>query len=161
MSADLPPLSDIVWLQQPLHTWVCVDPSVQPSAASLLSLLDGCISGPALSDGRGWRSELRPEKHSLPLWSDILTGCRKQHVWQKLWENCCETKAERHQMFRETGPVSHYCLCVFIVFMLYSNLTNNKQTVKVNPVQFVQDAHEERNGMKRKNKVENKIKYRK
>ena len=82
MFPALPPLSDIVCgCSRPLHTWVCVDPSVQPSAASLLSLLDGCSSGPALSDRRGWRSQLQPEKHSLPLWSDSLTGCRhtKQH----------------------------------------------------------------------------------
>ena len=72
---------------RPLHTWECpvssVDPSLQPTAASPLSLLDDCSSGPALSDGRGWSSELRPEKHSLPLWSDSLTGCKhtKQHTW--------------------------------------------------------------------------------
>ena len=63
-----------------VHTWECpvssVDPQVQQSAASPLSLLDDCSSGPALSDGRGWSLELRPEKHSLPLWLDILTDCR-------------------------------------------------------------------------------------
>ena len=80
--------TDWLWLQQPLHTWECPvcseDPPVQQTAASLLSLLDDCSSGPALSDGRGWISELRPEKHSLPLWSDSLTGCKhtQQHTWR-------------------------------------------------------------------------------
>ena len=34
------------------------------TAASLLNPAACCDSGPALSDGRGWTSELRPEKHS-------------------------------------------------------------------------------------------------
>ena len=52
-----------------VHTLECpvssLDP--QPTAASLLSLLDDCSSGPVLSDGRGWISELRPEKYNFPL----------------------------------------------------------------------------------------------
>ena len=56
----------------PRHTWECpvssVDPPVQQRAAQLQSLLGDCSSGPALSDERGWSSELRPEKHSLPVW---------------------------------------------------------------------------------------------
>ena len=66
-----------------VHTWECpvssVDPPVQQTAASLLNLLDDCSSPPALSDGRGWSSELRPEKHSLPLWSDILTDWNSEN----------------------------------------------------------------------------------
>ena len=81
-----------------LEFWVCrLDPPVEQTAASLLSLLDDCSSGPALSDGRGWISELRPEKHSLPLWSDILTACRhtkQQHTSHDLrslqdWKVVC------------------------------------------------------------------------
>lgn len=60
-----------------IHTWQCpvsnVDSAVQQTAASLLNLLDGCSSGQALSNVRGWNSELRPERHSLPLWPDNLT----------------------------------------------------------------------------------------
>ena len=81
-----------------LEFWVCrLDPPVEQTAASLLSLLDDCSSGPALSDGRGSISELRPEKHSLPLWSDILTACRhtkQQHTSHDLrslqdWKVVC------------------------------------------------------------------------
>lgn len=65
-----------------LHTWECpvfsVDPSVQPTAASFLSLLGDCRLGQALSDGRGWRSKLMPDKYSLPLWSDSVTDCRQK-----------------------------------------------------------------------------------
>ena len=52
-------------------------PPVQHTAAGLLWLLDGCSSGLTLSDGRGWTSELRPEKHSLPLRPDNVTVCRE------------------------------------------------------------------------------------
>ena len=68
-------------------TWECPvssqGPSVQQSAASLRGLLDGCSSGPALSDVWGWSSELRPEKNILPLRSDILTHWRSEN--KELW----------------------------------------------------------------------------
>ena len=47
------------------------------TAASLLNPAGCRCPGPALSDGRGWNSELRPEKHS---WS--LTFCRPT-IWIK------------------------------------------------------------------------------
>ena len=44
---------------------VCSLDSVENhTAASLLNPAARCHPGPALSDGRGWTSELRPEKHS-------------------------------------------------------------------------------------------------
>ena len=68
----------------PLHTWECpvssVDPPVQQRAAQLQSLLGDCSSGPALSGGRGWSSELRPEKHSLPVWPGSQTSYTHTHT---------------------------------------------------------------------------------
>ena len=62
------------------YTWdfpvSSVDSPIQQKAALLLSLLGDRSSGPALSNGRGWSLQLRPEKHSLPLWSDSLTVCK-------------------------------------------------------------------------------------
>ena len=43
------------------------DSPVQQRAASLLNPSGHCYSDPALSGVRGLTSELRPEKHSLPL----------------------------------------------------------------------------------------------
>ncbi|KAK2859881.1 hypothetical protein Q5P01_004501, partial [Channa striata] len=41
------------------------DPSVQNKSASPLNPEGpGCYSGPVLSDGRGWTSELKPQLHS-------------------------------------------------------------------------------------------------
>ncbi len=44
---------------------VCsLDSPENHTAASLLNPAGRCYSGPTLSDGRGWTSELRPERHS-------------------------------------------------------------------------------------------------
>ena len=45
-----------------------VDYPQNQTVASLLNPAGHCNSAPVLSDGRGWTSELRPEKHS---WSRI------------------------------------------------------------------------------------------
>ena len=77
--------------QLSVHTWECpvssVDPSVQQTEVSLLTFLDDCSSAPALSDGRGWSSELRPEKHSLPLWPDILTDLKYKKIDNTMFFN--------------------------------------------------------------------------
>ncbi len=48
------------------------------TAASLLNPAACWGSGPALSDGRSWTSELRPEKYSLHLWSCSPSICREE-----------------------------------------------------------------------------------
>lgn len=73
------------------YTWDCpvssVDPPIRQKAALLPSLLGDCNSGPAPSNGRGWSLQLRPEKHSLPLWSDSLTVCKHTcHIMWEYWE---------------------------------------------------------------------------
>ena len=79
----------------PLHTWECpgsrVEYLAEQRAAQLLSLLGDCSWGPALSDGRGWSSELRPEKHNLPVWTGSQTtykGKRGKANWNAFtWVN--------------------------------------------------------------------------
>ena len=90
-----------------LLTWVSpvcsVDPPVQQRAASILFLLDDCSSGPVPSGGRGWTSELRPEKHSLPLWPDSLTACRKRIniVTESIWAS----RVSQHRGVHLAGAV--------------------------------------------------------
>ena len=87
-----------LWMMSfPRHTWECpvssVDPPVQQRAAQLQSLLGDCSSGPALSDGRGWSSELRPEKHSLPVWPGSQTSYTHTHKLLYLfWLRAVHTK---------------------------------------------------------------------
>ncbi len=60
---------------------VCsLDSSQDQREASLLNPAGCCYSAAALSDGRGWTSELRPEKHS---WS--LTNCSTSIWIKKKW----------------------------------------------------------------------------
>ena len=72
-----------------------MDSGVQQRDASLLNPAGRYYSGPALSDGRGWISELRPEKYSLHLWSDSLTDWTQSKVCfslkQKLLNHCGQT----------------------------------------------------------------------
>ena len=61
-----------------------LNPPVQLRVASFLRLLDDCSSGPALSDGRGWTSWPRPEKYSLPLWSNSPTTYKHTNTKLKI-----------------------------------------------------------------------------
>lgn len=105
--------------RRPLHTWErpasSADPLIQETAASLPSLRGDCSSGPAFSDGRGWRSELRPETHSLPLWSDSPTACKhtKQHTWQIIW---------RYSHVSQSKEESIYIYLVIMSWMLKREL---------------------------------------
>ena len=73
---------------------VCIlDPSEDLAAASILNPEDCWGPGPALSDGRGWTSELRLKKNS---WS--LTNCSST-VWIKKRE-------WREKLFRIQSDVS-------------------------------------------------------
>ena len=70
------PTTGILTSESPVYSG---DSPVQQRAASLLNPSGHCYSGPALSGVRGLTSELRPEKHSLPLWLDSLTACKESN----------------------------------------------------------------------------------
>ena len=59
------------------------------TAASLLNPSGCCYSGPDVSDGRGWTSELRPENHSWSLTNCISTIWIKNKRWNDWWSIRC------------------------------------------------------------------------
>ena len=59
-----------------------LDSPVQNTAASLLNPAACCHSGPDVLDGRGWTSELRPEKHSWSLTDGTTTIWIKYKWWR-------------------------------------------------------------------------------
>ena len=70
------PTTGILTSESPVYSG---DSPVQQRAASLLNPSGHCYSDPALSGVRGLTPELRPEKHSLPLWLDSLTACKESN----------------------------------------------------------------------------------
>ena len=85
------------------------------TAASLLTPSGCCYSGPDVSDGRGWTSELRPENHS---WS--LTNCSssiwiKNKRWNDWWSiRCVEVWNVSWSMSCSLKWLEWLCPCVIV-----------------------------------------------